>query len=322
MQLILISGARARTRSLTLGPIQCFFAVFGAILAVMALAFLLQFILIKAGWIQHFPSLQSSLLAKETDAFEQDEQRRQENINAMAVRIGNLQAKVLQLDMLGRHLKEATGIDDEHLEGQIQKVKGTLPQGGPYIPASQIDSEEDLKEMIDQLTLDVERRLNYLVFVEDKLLSESVREQLFPGQIPVDAVYMTSRFGTRFDPFTRRVSRHAGVDFAAPVGAEILSAASGVVLRAEYHPAYGYVVDLDHGNGLTTRYGHCSRLFVKKGEFVKSGTRIAAAGSTGRSTGPHLHFEVRKNGTPVNPLQFLHSKVPTKEEVLARRAKG
>jgi murein DD-endopeptidase MepM/ murein hydrolase activator NlpD len=129
--------------------------------------------------------------------------------------------------------------------------------------------------------------------------------QLFPGQIPVEELYMTSNYGYRRDPFTGRAAFHSGVDFAAPIGTEILAAASGVVRYAEFHPQYGYMIDIDHGDGLLTRYAHCSRLFVKAGEFVKRGEKIASVGNTGRSTGPHLHFEVRNQDEPVNPLQFL-----------------
>jgi murein DD-endopeptidase MepM/ murein hydrolase activator NlpD len=122
---------------------------------------------------------------------------------------------------------------------------------------------------------------------------------------PVNEGFVGSGFGWRHDPFTGRVSMHEGLDFAAPVGTPISAAAGGIVIVAEYHPAYGKMVDLDHGNGLTTRYAHAAKLHVKVGDIVKRGQLIADVGSTGRSTGPHLHFEVRVNGEAKDPEKFL-----------------
>jgi murein DD-endopeptidase MepM/ murein hydrolase activator NlpD len=123
--------------------------------------------------------------------------------------------------------------------------------------------------------------------------------------MPVNARFNVSGFGQRVDPFTGQWAMHEGIDFLADTGSPIQAAAAGVVVFAGFHPQYGYVVDIDHGNDLITRYAHTSKIFVKEGDVVQRGTKIAEVGSTGRSTGPHLHFEVRFKGVPQNPARFL-----------------
>jgi murein DD-endopeptidase MepM/ murein hydrolase activator NlpD len=125
-----------------------------------------------------------------------------------------------------------------------------------------------------------------------------------PTQSPVSAP-VGSRFGWRIDPFTGRQALHTGLDFQATMGAPIVAAAGGVVVTAEMHPEYGNMVEIDHGNGLVTRYGHTSRMLVKKGDLIKRGQQIALVGTTGRSTGAHLHFEVLVQGVQQDPARFL-----------------
>ena len=129
-------------------------------------------------------------------------------------------------------------------------------------------------------------------------------EYLPTGQPIAGTPSLASRFGVRLDPFTHTLARHEGIDFNAARGTPILASASGVVVRVAHDPEYGNMVDIDHGNGYTTRYAHAQSVFVKEGQAVKRGMRIAAVGSTGRSTGPHLHYEVRRHG-PLNPARFL-----------------
>jgi murein DD-endopeptidase MepM/ murein hydrolase activator NlpD len=125
--------------------------------------------------------------------------------------------------------------------------------------------------------------------------------------MPVSAPYNASGFGRRVDPFTGQWAMHEGLDFLADYGMPIVAAAAGVVMFAGFHPQYGNMIDIDHGNDLVTRYAHASKLFVKEGDVVQRGRKIAEVGSTGRSTGPHLHFEVRFRGAPQNPTRFLVS---------------
>jgi murein DD-endopeptidase MepM/ murein hydrolase activator NlpD len=144
-----------------------------------------------------------------------------------------------------------------------------------------------------------------LTVMESRLFDQKIRKSMVPTQQPVPAGALGSSFGWRIDPFTGRSALHTGLDFQAEPGSAILAAAGGVVVASEWHAAYGNMVEVDHGNDLITRYGHASRLLVKKGDIVKRGQRIADVGSTGRSTGPHLHFEVLVQGVPQNPQKFL-----------------
>ena len=139
------------------------------------------------------------------------------------------------------------------------------------------------------------------------LVQDSVNKKFLPSYAPVDSVQYTSNFGYRIDPFTGMQTFHEGIDFHGDKGTAVLAAASGKVIAAEWHDQYGKMVEIDHGNGLVSRYAHASRLYVNEGDLVVRGQKIAEIGSTGRSTGPHLHFEVRLNGVPQNPVRFLRA---------------
>jgi murein DD-endopeptidase MepM/ murein hydrolase activator NlpD len=143
--------------------------------------------------------------------------------------------------------------------------------------------------------------------VESRLFDQKIRSMMIPTQHPVHSGHLGSAFGWRIDPFTGRSALHTGLDFQADTGAPIVAASGGVVVAQEWHPAYGNMVEIDHGNDLVTRYAHASRVLVRKGDLVKRGQRIAEVGTTGRSTGPHLHFEVLLNGIPQDPQKFLNA---------------
>ena len=137
------------------------------------------------------------------------------------------------------------------------------------------------------------------------MLEDRLRKSMLPTSLPVEAQWNASTYGWRVDPFTGERAMHEGVDIVAPTGTKIRAAAAGVVVSTERHPQYGNLVEIDHGKDLTTRYAHSSRILVKVGQLVKRGQPVAEVGTTGRSTGPHLHFEVRRDGKPLDPLDFL-----------------
>jgi lysostaphin len=146
--------------------------------------------------------------------------------------------------------------------------------------------------------------------LENELLDARIKKKLIPTISPVDAGFNASSFGWRLDPFTGENAMHEGIDFMVGVGTPIYAAAGGVVTVAEFHPQYGNMVEIDHGNDFTTRYAHASKLLVKTGEVVKRGQKIAESGGTGRATGPHVHFEVRYKGVAQNPVRFLAAHQP------------
>jgi murein DD-endopeptidase MepM/ murein hydrolase activator NlpD len=183
-------------------------------------------------------------------------------------------------------------------------------QGGPAPSSASNGSNGDLnmsqfQSLMDAIAKDIDRRSDYLNVVETTLMTDKIKSKLLPTIQPVNVGYNSSGFGWRIDPFTGRNAFHAGIDFPSPIGTPIVAAAGGVVITAQYHPEYGNMLEIDHGNDITTRYGHTSKLYVKVGDIVKRGQHVADIGSTGRSTGPHLHFEVLVKGVQQNPHKFL-----------------
>ncbi len=179
----------------------------------------------------------------------------------------------------------------------------------------------ELDVALKQLSVSVEQRADYMSVIEAELRAQQVRQALLPHSKPVSDGFIGSGFGWRSDPFSGEMSHHSGIDFAAPTGTPIHAAAGGVVVVAEYHPVWGNIVEVDHGNSLLSRYAHASRLNVAPGDIVKRGQKLAEVGSTGRSTGSHLHFEVHHQGVAQNPAKFLFAKaVRCNNTLLDRRA--
>ncbi|WP_265947627.1 M23 family metallopeptidase [Dechloromonas sp. A34] len=219
------------------------------------------------------------------------------NLQLMATRLGELQAKVLQLDSLGERV---SGLAGEKAAARPSTLAG---QGGPYLPAPMTAGE--LQREIERLATAIDYRSDELAVIESRLLEKRVKGRLLPTTLPVKDAAFGSPFGHRNDPIAGLRAMHEGIDFVAETGTPIAAAADGVVLVAEHHPEFGNMIDIDHGDGLTSRYAHMSRLNVKAGTLVKRGQEIGAVGSTGRSTGAHLHFEVRMLGVAQNPALFL-----------------
>lgn len=246
---------------------------------------------------------------------------------ALADRIGALSARMMQLETEARTLAASIGIvqDVEKRFGsqgaatrqgtaattpRTQPALPTEPSGGPFVPASEpmpspvtanIAQESDLARIerdLDQLTAT-------LALLAAAATPRAIESMAFPARLPIDDRRISSGFGTRIDPFTRRAARHMGIDMPAPRNAPIRAAGGGRVTFAGYRSAYGYMVEIDHGNGLSTRYAHASRLMVRRDQIVLPEQQIAIVGSTGRSTGAHLHFEVLRRGVQIEPSQFL-----------------
>ena len=177
-------------------------------------------------------------------------------------------------------------------------------KGGPYIPVTGSPSLEGLQHLIGGLDEATERNTDLFTLVESRLLESRLRALMVPSAAPVNGP-VGSGFGFRTDPFSGRAALHTGLDFPAEPGTPIQAAAGGVVVLKEVHPAYGNVIEIDHGNGLVTRYAHCSSIEVNQGDLVKRGQLVARVGTSGRSTGPHLHFEVLVDGVPQDPARFL-----------------
>ena len=221
----------------------------------------------------------------------------QREINAVAARVGELQAQANRLNALGERLTHDGKLNDG--EFNFDRVPG---MGGAEtvqdIPAG------DLLKGLDELQTKFDHSGSQLSVLESMLYSQQLQLSAVPSARPSQG-YITSGFGTRSDPFSGGVAHHMGIDFSANTGDPVRSAAGGVVSFAGVKSGFGNVVEVDHGNGYSTLYGHNSQLIVRAGDIVRAGQQLAKAGSTGRSTGPHVHFEVHINGVPVNPRKFL-----------------
>ncbi len=303
MNIILVTGAHARARTLSLDWRHWVGGGFGIFLLFIAFTFAFNFVTLQwAAAVQH-PWLQAILLADQRAEMQRVQERVQGHLGAMAVRLGELQAQMLRLDNLGDRLAKSAGLKPQ----ELQSLQATPGRGGAEstsVPARNLTLIE-LTEMLDRLARQVDARTDQLNVLEALLLQSSASRRFMPSLPPILDGWFSSNFGYRIDPFTGQRSFHEGIDFPAEPGTPILAAASGKVVSAEVHPEYGRMVEIDHGNGLVSRYAHASQLAVKEGDLVVAGQRVATVGSTGRSTGPHLHFEVRLNGVPQNPARFL-----------------
>lgn len=233
------------------------------------------------------------------DEIEQRDRFMRENLDAMARRVGELQAKLVQLESLGERVSGLAGISPA-------EIRKSPSQGGALVSDRRLSMSE-LQEILSQLDRVATLREDWMTVVETSLFDLKIRKMMIPTQTPVAEGLLGSPFGWRIDPVNGHSALHTGLDFQADRGTAILAAAGGVVVAQQYHPAYGNVVEIDHGNDLRTLYAHASTVFVKNGDLVKRGQRIAEVGSTGRSTGPHLHFEVLVQGVPQDPRKFLDS---------------
>ncbi len=261
------------------------------------------------------------------------------NLDALAGKLGQVQARLTRLDALGERVASMAGVDlqapaavvagtpaagqaggdEAHATGSGQGRAGTARaggstasamaeatgQGGPLLPDQGVLTVDELAQAIAEVAKTLEQRTDQLNLIESEFLFQRAASRLVPTARPLATGYTASRFGRRVDPLTGRRARHEGLDFAAPSGTPIHAAGPGVVAFAGRHPAYGNQVDIDHGAGLMTRYAHARKLFVKAGDIVHQGDKIAEVGTTGRSTGPHLHFEVRIDDVPHDPMKFL-----------------
>ena len=224
-----------------------------------------------------------------------------DSLNTMASKVGELQARLLRVDALGERLTKVAGLKPQDF--MFDRVPG---RGGAEssLPSTEV-SMQDLGTTLDKLSKDLEDRTDKLRVLESMLTEDSAKRQLMPSGRPTTSGFHSSNFGWRIDPFTGLNAFHEGIDFTAEEGTFVLAAAGGVVVFADSHPQYGKMIEIDHGNDLVTRYAHASNLLVKVGDVVLRGGRIAEVGNTGRSTGAHLHFEVRYRGVAQNPARFL-----------------
>jgi murein DD-endopeptidase MepM/ murein hydrolase activator NlpD len=224
------------------------------------------------------------------------------NTGALARRLAELNAHVMRLDAAGARLTEIAGLD----KGEFD-FSQPPPVGGPEVdaPSAQPVSADEVLSSLASFEKQLSDRERQMRVLEDLLLASRLQKEVRPSGWPVENGWISSLFGMRMDPFTGLRAFHAGVDFAARQGANVQSVAAGIVSDVGERFGYGLLVEINHGNGYSTRYGHNSTALVTIGDRIRKGQAVALVGDSGRSTGPHVHFEVLLNGRTVNPYQYI-----------------
>jgi murein DD-endopeptidase MepM/ murein hydrolase activator NlpD len=225
-------------------------------------------------------------------------------LNALAVRMGQMQAQVMRVEALGQRLTEVASLSKSEFDFDQLPARGG--------PAEAEDGETiaamDFMQALDDLALQLDDRARQLEVLERVVSRRRHQQTVAPHGRPITKGWLSSYYGKRADPFHGRQQMHKGIDFAGQMGSDIVATGAGVVTWAGKRYGYGQLVEINHGNGLSTRYGHCQEILVQVGQRVEQGQRIALMGSSGRSTGPHVHYEVLKNGNQVNPSKYVQTR--------------
>ena len=303
MNIILVSNKLAKTRSVSLNGIHLL-----VVAAIFFTLFLMAVLAAEYAIVRFQPGRISNEMRTWLATAQNHEQQKQqaylrESLDTMAVSLGQMQARLLRLDSLGSRLVKVAGMKPQEIDFSQKPA-----QGGAYVPAGQQDiSLASMNQQLGNLSELMTDRGDKLAALETLLQQDRLRKKMLNTVPPVNSGWYSSNFGWRIDPFTGKSAMHEGVDFVVPLGTPIHAAASGIVVYAGWHPDFGNLVEIDHGNDILTRYAHASKLVVKVGQVVKRGQLISYVGSTGRSTGNHLHFEVRFKGLAQNPVRFLQN---------------
>ncbi len=301
MQIILVPTSLGGKKTIALNGGQSLTLLGLFVVVPVLLASLLYYFTLTHGLAIRIPYVQALVLNAQQREAELNRSYLHENLNALSVKLGQMQAQLVRLDALGARLAQSTGVKAEEFRfGQLPGRGGAESS----LPSRELSLGE-FKRQLAALSGSLGDRSDKLSAMELVLQQDSLKKRAIPSLAPVSVGWHSSNYGWRIDPFTGQQAFHEGVDFMSAAGTPVMAAASGVVVYSAYHPQYGNMVEIDHGNGLVSRYAHASALLVKVGEAVLKGQRIALVGSTGRSTGAHLHFEVRQNGAPQNPERFL-----------------
>ncbi len=304
MNILIFSKGQARPRQIDLSG----FAVSAAALVVAVLVSTAGF----AGGYWYSARTGSGVSSTEVEQYareirtQRDEieairQTEEDTLDAMSIRIAELNARIIRLDALGRRLTDMADIDSGEFDFDSEPA-----MGGPEEPMQAGSNEvPELVESMQALERDLNSHEAQLAVLEGVLLHQNLEERVYPQGRPVNSGWVSSYFGKRTDPFTGKPANHTGIDFAGKLGDEIIAVADGVVTWSGDRYGYGIMVEINHGNGYSTRYAHNSENHVKVGDEVRKGQLVALMGDTGRATGPNLHFEVVRNGRRVNPVNFI-----------------
>jgi murein DD-endopeptidase MepM/ murein hydrolase activator NlpD len=238
----------------------------------------------------------------QTEQISEIKEESEQQIEALTMRLAMLQARLVRLDAVGERITAIANLDTGEFD-----FSDPIAIGGPAVGVSESYSAAGFMDAVYQLERQLNDRQQQLEILEGLMTDRKIQSDGFIAGRPVEGAWIASRFGQRPDPITGRIVFHGGIDFTTgKSGAEINTVAAGVITWSGPRSGYGLMVEVNHGNGFTTRYAHSEKLFVDVGDIVMKGQNIALVGSTGRSTGPHVHFEVYKNGRVVDPAAYIH----------------
>ncbi|MES2013876.1 MAG: M23 family metallopeptidase [Pseudomonadota bacterium] len=300
MNIIFVSNSMSKAKTLTV------FQVSAIVLALILVPMFVALLLIVPQEPSTKQGVKSLIPARLNFSFNNP----QKHLDAYAIQLGEMQARMMRLDAQSERLAKLANDKSGDTKKTVRDNTAVQPaplkpnQGGPLVLDAPL-SEPDLQKKIAELMAQIDLKTDYLSDLEARLLQQSVLKDTLPNRSPVMVEFNSSSFGWRLDPFNGHKAFHEGLDFTASVGTPIYAAAGGIVTTAEQTPDYGKIVKIDHGSGLETRYAHASSIMVKVGDRVEKGQKIAEVGSTGRSTGPHLHYEIRLDGNALDPRKYL-----------------
>lgn len=313
MQILITAGPSSPTRVYQFTALSLVVAAIALIVPLMGLSVALYHAVVLEAARKQWPIISDAVRFVERQEQAQRDHFVRENLDAMAVKVGDLQARLMRLEAVGERVAGMAGMKPEELKKVEPTPPGAAGSGrGGALPAlrepTRVSGFDDMNQLMERMQNLSDRNADVFTLIESRLFEKRLQDLMIPSSAPVLNVPVGSGFGFRNDPFTGRPTLHTGLDFPSDTGTPILAAAGGVVASAGPHPQYGQLVELDHGNGLITRYAHTSKMLVKQGDLIRRGQKIAEVGTTGRSTGPHLHFEVLVEGVQQDPAKFLAGK--------------
>ena len=301
---IIITSENSKTKSFNLNKFSISLFTISIFLIILLISLVISYAFLKYSVSNQTPFLKKSLNLVIKQEVQDSRKLVDLNLKIMRENLISFENRIKNLELLSYKIAESSGINLKSFKKTINH-NSNRHENSEVISMSESLFDNKKYKVIDNKIKNLD---DSYVFLEQVYYKKNSENQTYPSGIPIKKGSRSSNFGWRIDPFTKIKTFHEGTDFVAKTGEPILAAAGGFVIFAGSHYQYGKMIDIDHGNGLSTRYAHANKLLVNVGQLVLPGEKIALVGSTGRSTGPHLHYEVRMNNTPRNPNKYLSKK--------------
>lgn len=314
MKIIIVSGRHGQSRTLSLGKKGLPFLLVSALL-VCCLSAGLAYEYARYQLPKEFTNQSVARLKQELSTYESEltllQEKSDQEVRALTLRLGQLQSRLVRLDALGELVADIAKLDDGEFDFSQPPALGG-PETPDLVDTAHLSQDlvaRDLNVAIEDFRQRVDDREHQLEILENLLTTEQIEEAVYLEGRPIKKGWMSSGFGRRTDPFHGKIAWHKGVDFAGKAGSDVIAVASGIVTWSGERYGYGEMVEINHGGGYQTRYAHNAENLVGVGEVIKKGQTVAHMGSSGRSTGPHVHFEVFKHGKQVDPARYIYRKL-------------